>query len=293
MRFPVALGVLALAAGCASQAPAPSAPDGGPANLPGEAPASSPSSRPGGYYQDDGPGDSPPADLASVPDAVPAKEPLHRYANRPYTVFGKGYVPLSTLQPYRERGLASWYGRKFHGQRTSSGEVYDMYRMTAAHKTLPIPSFARVTNLANGRRVTVRINDRGPFHGERIIDLSYAAAHRLGFIQAGSAMVEVEAILPGQENADGGEAGPETGREAGHEAGHYVQLGAFSSRDNAEALRYRLGAQLGWLRERVEVRSIGKLWRLHVGPYDTGEAARAIASRIESELNLKPFVVVR
>ena len=273
----------ALLAGCASPPPQPTGPDGGPANLPGSPPAS----RSGGYYMDDGPGDQPPANLSEVPDAVPAREPLHRYANRPYTVFGKGYVPLSALQPYRERGRASWYGRKFHGQRTSSGEVYDMYRMTAAHKTLPIPSYARVTNVANGRSVIVRINDRGPFHSDRVIDLSYAAAHRLGYVQAGSAMVEVETILPG-------EPAQAAAAEADHAAsGHYLQLGAFSSRGNAEELRSRLARELAWLRERVEVRSIGELWRLHVGPYGTPEAARAIAQRIETELNLKPFLVVR
>jgi rare lipoprotein A len=278
----------ALLAGCASQPPqGPAGPDGGPASLPGTPPAA----RSGGYYMDDGPGDQPPANLSEVPDAVPAREPLHRYANRPYTVFGKGYVPLSSLQPYRERGRATWYGRKFHGQKTSSGEVYDMYKMTAAHKTLPIPSYARVTNVANGRSVIVRINDRGPFHSDRVIDLSYAAAHRLGYVQAGSAMVEVETILPG----DPAQA---PAADAGHLAsGHYLQLGAFSSRSNAEALRSRLATELAWLRERVEVRSIGELWRLHVGPYGTSEAARAIAERIQSELspelNLRPYLVVR
>ena len=279
----------ALLGGCASQPPqGPTGPDGGQANLPGSpAPGSPPSSRSGGYYMDDGPGDQPPANLSEVPDAVPAREPLHRYANRPYTVFGKGYVPLSALQPFRERGRGSWYGRKFHGQRTSSGEVYDMYKMTAAHKTLPIPSYARVTNVANGRSVTVRINDRGPFHGDRVIDLSYAAAHRLGYVQAGSALVEVESVLPG-------EPAQVAAAQAVHVAsGHYLQLGAFSSRDNAEDLRSRLARQLAWLRERVEVRSIGELCRLHVGPYGTSEAARAVAERIETELNLKPFLVVR
>jgi rare lipoprotein A len=278
----------ALLAGCASPPQMPTGPDGGPANLPGSPlPGSPPASRSGGYYMDDGPGDQPPANLSEIPDAVPAREPLHRYANRPYTVFGKGYVPLSALQPYRERGRASWYGRKFHGQKTSSGEIYDMYGMTAAHKTLPIPSYARVTNLANGRSVTVRINDRGPFHSDRVIDLSYAAAHRLGYVQAGSAMVEVETILPGEPTQA-------SAAEAGHAAsGHYVQLGAFSSRGNAEELRSRLARELAWLRERVEVRSIGELWRLHVGPYGTSEAARAIAQRIETELNLTPFLVVR
>jgi rare lipoprotein A len=149
----------------------------------------------GGYYKDDGPGDRVPANVA---DAVPRAEPLHRFANRPYKALGKEYVPLTSLQPFRQRGMASWYGKRYHGQKTSSGEIYDMYAMSAAHPTLPIPSYARVTNLANGRSVVVRINDRGPFHAARIIDVSYAAAHKLGFIGAGAAQVEVESILPGK-----------------------------------------------------------------------------------------------
>ena len=160
--------------------------------------SSSPPQRPGGYYKDDGPHANPPANLASIPDAEPRNEPLHKYANRPYEVFGKKYTPLAAVQPFRQRGLASWYGKRFHGQKTSSGEVYDMYKMTAAHPTLPIPSYVRVTSVANGRSVVVRINDRGPFHAGRVIDLSYVAAYKLGYIAAGSAQVDVEAVVPGQ-----------------------------------------------------------------------------------------------
>jgi rare lipoprotein A len=152
----------------------------------------------GGYYKDDGPHERPPTSLDRVPDAVPRAEPLHRFANRPYEVLGKGYAPMAAVQPFRQRGMASWYGKRFHGKKTSSGEPYDMYAMSAAHPTLPIPSEARVTNLANGRSVIVRINDRGPFHAGRVIDLSYAAAHKLGYIAQGSAQVEVEAIVPGK-----------------------------------------------------------------------------------------------
>jgi len=157
-----------------------------------------PSSAPakGAYYKDDGPGVKPPPDLAAIPDAVPRAEPLHRFANRPYQVFGKDYVPAAHLAPFRQTGVGSWYGRRYHGASTSSGERYDMYAMTAAHPTLPIPSYARVTNLANGRSVVVRINDRGPFHSERIIDLSYTAAWKLGYVDAGSARLEVESLLP-------------------------------------------------------------------------------------------------
>ncbi len=153
------------------------------------------STRPGGYYKDDGPHERPPAHLERVADAVPRAEPLHKYANRPYEALGKRYVPLTSVQPFRQSGLASWYGKRYHGQKTSSGETYDMYAMTAAHPTLPIPSYVRVTNLANGRSVVVRVNDRGPFKSERVIDLSYVAAYKLGFIQAGQARVEVEAIV--------------------------------------------------------------------------------------------------
>jgi peptidoglycan lytic transglycosylase len=149
----------------------------------------------GAYYKGDGPGGSPPVDLDKIADAKPRAEPLNRGANEPYNALGRKYVPYTSLQAYRARGVATWYGRKFHGKKTASGERYDMYAMTAAHTILPIPSYARVTNLANGRSVVVRINDRGPFHADRIIDLSYAAAYKLGYVSAGSAKVEVEAIL--------------------------------------------------------------------------------------------------
>ena len=151
----------------------------------------------GGYYKDDGPEAKPPANLDSIADATPRAEPLHKFANRPYEVFGKKYVPLTSVRPYQQRGVASWYGKRFHGQKTASGEAYDMYAMTAAHPILPIPSYARVTSVKSGKQVVVRINDRGPFHSGRAIDLSYAAAHRLGLIGTGSGEVEIEAIVPG------------------------------------------------------------------------------------------------
>src|SRR6185437_7149759 len=183
--MPRSLSLLAIAlviAGCASVPP----------RSPSTAPAT-----PGKYYLDDGPGLNPPPDLDAVPDAVPRLEALHRAANRPYAVLGREYVPATMLTPYHERGVASWYGRRFHGQKTSVGEPYDMYAMTAAHPTLPLPSYARVTNIATGRSVVVRVNDRGPFLHDRIIDLSYAAARRIGIAAHGSGEVEVEAILPG------------------------------------------------------------------------------------------------
>ena len=158
--------------------------------------SSTPEKRPGGYYKDDGPPDKG-VNVAAIPYAVPRVEPLHRYANRPYEAMGRKYVPLARVGIYKQRGTASWYGRRFHGSPTSSGEKYDMYKMSAAHPILPIPSYARVTNLANGRSVVVRVNDRGPFHSGRAIDLSYAAAYKLGYIAQGSAQVEIEQVVPG------------------------------------------------------------------------------------------------
>jgi len=287
--------------------------------------------RSGGYYKDDGPGERPPANLDQIADAEPKAEPLHRYANRPYQVFGKEYVPLAFVQPYRQRGTASWYGKKFHGQRTASGEPYDMYAMTAAHPTLPIPSYARVTRVATGRSVIVRINDRGPFHQGRMIDLSYAAALKLGFAHLGSAEVELESIEPGQAVTPTQQAAttippaaattapdaattapdaaptppvatttPPVATTIGQAlaapeqaAAVYVQVGAFSSRANAENLRSRVEGEFGWLKDTVQVLAIGNLWRLHVGPYRTQDDARSVAERIESQLSIKPLLVVR
>lgn len=148
----------------------------------------------GGYYKDDGPGTNIPADIEAIPNAVPRVE-RHAPANfRPYVVFGKRYVPVSDEKPFRQQGTASWYGRKFHGKKTANGETYDMYAMSAAHPTLPIPSYARVTGANTGKSVIVRVNDRGPFHSSRIIDLSYVAAAKLGLIGPGSGQVIVEAI---------------------------------------------------------------------------------------------------
>ncbi|MDR4126460.1 septal ring lytic transglycosylase RlpA family protein [Yanghanlia caeni] len=148
----------------------------------------------GGYYKDDGPGDNIPANIQNIPDAVPRIEP-HNPANlRPYSVMGQRFVPVGPNTPLHQRGVASWYGRKFHGKKTANGETYDMYAMTAAHPTLPLPSYARVTHVASGRSVIVRVNDRGPFLRGRVIDLSYAAAAKLGIIGKGSDVVTVQAI---------------------------------------------------------------------------------------------------
>jgi len=150
------------------------------------------------YYQDDGPPDRVPADVAAIPDAVPRVEPPHRGSSKPYTALGRTYTPLSGDVPFTQRGMASWYGRQFHGNRTANGELYDMLGMTAAHPTLPLPSYVRVTNVRNGRSVIVRVNDRGPFKHDRVIDLSYAAAAKLGIAAAGTGEVEIERITMAQ-----------------------------------------------------------------------------------------------
>lgn len=157
-------------------------------------------SRGGGYYLDDGPGKPDPQRVARLmrePDPVPKHEPLLARANRPYRVMGQDFAPMTERKPYKKQGVASWYGQRFHGKPTSTGETYDMYQMTAAHPTLPLPSYARVTRLDNGRSVVVRVNDRGPFLRGRLIDLSYLAASKLGYVGQGHAQVEVELLNPG------------------------------------------------------------------------------------------------
>jgi rare lipoprotein A len=265
--------------------------------------------RGGGFYQDDGPGENPPANLEAIPDAVPREEPLNRFANRPYSVLGRDYVPLREVGSYRATGVASWYGRKFHGQKTSSGEPYDMYGMTAAHPTLPIPSYARITNPANGRSVVVRVNDRGPFHAGRVIDLSYTAAWKLGYVGNGSTLVQVESILPGTDTmlarsvvaADDPIAQfatmPEPAAKplpiVSDSRGIYLQLGAFGNADNAEALRSRLARELTDLAGQLVVRAEGGLYRLQLGPWTTREEARRTADKIAETMELRPIVVNR
>ena len=165
-------------------------------SAPSSASASAPASG-GGFYLDDGPPADSPADLAAIPDAAPRAEPILAARNRPYSALGQNFSPMTELRPYRRRGLASWYGRRYHGRKTSLGETYDMFKMTAAHPTLPLPSYARVTRVdAPDKTVVVRVNDRGPFLRGRIIDLSYAAAAKLGIVKNGVGAVEVELLLP-------------------------------------------------------------------------------------------------
>jgi len=288
--------------------------------------ATSPEKISGGYLSGDGPGADAPANLNDIPDAVPKAEPLHRYANRPYSALGKTYTPLEAPGNFKEQGIASWYGKKFHGQRTSIGEVYDMYGMTAAHPTLPIPSYARITNVATKKSVIVRVNDRGPFLHDRIIDLSYTAAYKLGIINNGSAEVIVESIA-----VDGAEpittsvvtsstvnsaplpiesitpvvvaeikmplaasAPVETAKETpvAPVGNVYLQLGAFKSPQGAESFLAKMQSALGDVGKTLSLIQKDGLERIQLGPYATPDEARVEGEKLKARLGFKPFVSV-
>jgi rare lipoprotein A len=248
----------------------------------------------GGYYQDDGPHRHPEVDVSKVPDAIPRSEPYNERNNRPYNVFGVSYRPLKTATGYRERGVASWYGKKFHGQHTANGETYDMYAMTAAHKTLPIPSYLRVRNLNNGKSVIVRVNDRGPFRDNRVIDLSYAAAAKLGILGTGTGIVELEG-LSGDEpvtRVASRAAAPEPLPPAATPR-LYLQVGAFASRDNAENLKQRLtSADLKSVHIQNAELDATPLYRVRIGPLDSVDESDQLAARVVSQGLPNPIVVV-
>lgn len=228
-------------------------------------------------------------DVSRIPDAVPVPH-NGPYKAAPYTVLGRHYTPMQDGRAYREAGLASWYGTKFHGERTAIGEEYDLYGMTAAHKTLPLPSYVRVTNLDNQRSIIVRVNDRGPFHSDRIIDLSYAGAVKLGFAERGTARVKVEGIDPvawQQQNNPGqlAQAQPQVAspaaRSAALQGGLYLQLGAFSSDQAAEQLRSQaqglVQTPVFVSPVRVDART---LHRVRLGPVDSHDEAQQLMERL-------------
>ena len=236
-------------------------------------------------HERDGAPVGPPADLASLPDPLPKDEPRSRYGNQsPYEVFGKRYHVMPGAKGYRASGVASWYGTKFQGRSTSSGERYDMYKLTAAHRHLPLPCYVRVTNLDNRKSAIVRVNDRGPFHGERIIDLSYAAAVKLGFANRGTARVLVESVGPEPVAAANAMPSIAPGPVGEH---IYLQAGAFSNRRGAERLRDQLLQLVG---SGVHVHQVagGPRYRVRVGPLPhMDEASRlqgVIARRFERPL---------
>lgn len=219
-----------------------------------------------------------PIDISKIPDATPKHEPLSKYGNPvSYSVNGKRYYTLKSGVGYEQQGIASWYGTKFHGQRTSSGEPYDMYAMTAAHRSLPLPTYARVTNLHNERTVVVKINDRGPFHSNRIIDLSYAAAAKLDILGNGTGLVKVQALDPvksvesDKRSLNGFTANPNL----------YIQIGAFGNRFNAQQLQRRLQEALS---DNIRIQAAGafgrKLYRVQVGPVSSVEKADTLTVQL-------------
>ncbi len=240
-----------------------------------------------------------PPDVSRVPDAVPRPEPRSRAGNKAtYEVWGKTYHVLPDASGYERRGTASWYGKKFHGYATSNGEIYDMYKMSAAHRNLPLPSYARVTNLDNGRSVIVRVNDRGPFHSEREIDLSYAAAARLDILDRGTGRVRVEAIDPETWQAD--QAGSNRlARQCRAAPGGegcrprrlraiYLQVAALGSADNAEALKDRLE---GTLSQPVRIASAAGLYRVQVGPLQHTDQVGPVRGQLRRVGFDKAFIV--
>lgn len=231
-------------------------------------------------------------DISSIPDPIPRAEPRSRYGNPPsYVQDGKRYDVLASSAGYAERGIASWYGTKFHGRRTSSGEPYDLYAMTAAHKTLPLPTYARVTNLRNGRSVTVRINDRGPFKDNRLIDLSYAVAAKLGILPEGTGLVEVRTIDVADPNyrtmiAATPSPMPQTNL--------YLQIGAFVNPQNAERLRMRLQGT-DFASARIAEGYTGsntRVYRVRIGPIASVEDVdRMVARLVELGINDSHIVI--
>ena len=279
-------------------------------------------------------GANPPPDLLQTPDAEPRIEAVPSGgANKPYEVLGQAYVPLKGDPKLVQRGLASWYGRKFHGRSTANGETFNMYAMTAAHRTMPLPSYARVRNPANGREVVVRINDRGPFHSNRVIDLSYTAALKLGVLSLATVEVEritYEAIRAGAETGQGlapqlaaapvsgppsataaastpppVAASPEPAMALATEAaaplpvaaksarGFWLQLGAFAQRDGAFSFQQRVAMEADWLAPLMAIFNERNLHRLQAGPYASRSDAMRAAERLREALRLKPTVVER
>ncbi|RLA19755.1 MAG: septal ring lytic transglycosylase RlpA family lipoprotein [Gammaproteobacteria bacterium] len=228
----------------------------------------------------DGTPNQPPANIASIPDATPKIEPITRAGNPPtYTVLGKHYRLMDSGKGYVERGIASWYGTKFHGRKTSNGEEYDMYAMTAAHKTIPIPAYLRVTNLKNHRSIIVRVNDRGPFHSNRIIDLSYTAAAKLDILKTGTGFVEIKAIDP---------TAPPPKREniksiqkAGITDEIYLQIGAFGQHANALKLSQQIhDSKVAFVRIKTENGKIGPLYRVQIGPLESTDEVDDLIQRL-------------
>ncbi len=223
-------------------------------------------------------------DVSRIPNAVPKKEPKSRYGNpESYVVFGKRYYVMDSSQGFVEKGIASWYGTKFHGRRTSSGETYDMYAMTAAHKNLPLPTYVKVTNLNNGKYIIVKVNDRGPFHENRVIDLSYTAALKLDIVKKGTGLVEVRALEPGTPVNTGSSGGAPVIRVSTEDGnpGFYIQVGSFSNMLNAEKMKDKLGSLGAHLVKISQVEISGNtLYRVRIGPLTNIDKADEIVASL-------------
>lgn len=253
------------------------------------------SSAPVNDEADSGP-DVPP-DLRHVQEPVPRKEPRSRFGNpESYTVLGETYHVLDSAEGFSQRGIASWYGNKFHGKRTSSGEPYDMYKMTAAHKTLPLPVHVRVTNLDNGKSVIVRVNDRGPFKEGRIIDLSYAAAHKIGMTGTGTARVEIHA-LTGDDEADisassGSGRSAASADEIAGDSIFFVQIASFRNEDSADEVAAQVQPLVGYPVKVFGADSDdGRVYRVRVGPLSRRDYAEKVRDHLQDKGYERPVIV--
>ena len=266
---------------------------------------STPSKKGGGYYLDDGPGDHPPENIDAIPDATPKVEPFNARANQPYIALDNKYTPMTSFYPYKERGIASWYGKRYHGKKTSIGEYYDMYSMTGAHTILPIPCYVRVTNTENGKSVIVRINDRGPFKKDRLIDLSFAAAYKLRLSDKGSGPVEVELIDPRQFNAlkktpdvitekiKEKEVIPTQVKSEENSTNEplYIQAGAFKNEKNADLLLKQLTDMRLENTPPFKKQFSEDLFHVVIGPFNSKDEANNIADLIKSKIKISIFIV--
>ena len=266
-----------------------------------------PSKKGGGYYLDDGPGDHPPKNIDAIPDATPKVEPFNARANQPYIALDNKYIPMTSFYPYKERGVASWYGKRYHGKKTSIGEYYDMYSMTGAHTTLPIPCYVRVTNTENGKSVIVRINDRGPFKKDRVIDLSFAAAYKLRLSDKGSGPVEVELIDPRQfsalkktpdvitEKIKEKEVTPTQVKTEETIANEplYIQAGAFKNEKNADLLLKQLSEMKLENTPPFKKQFSEDLFHVVIGPFNSKNEATNIADLIKSKIKISIFVIAK
>lgn len=229
-------------------------------------------------------------DVSKIPDAVPKAEPFSRYGNpKSYVVLGQRYYVLKTYQGYDQTGIASWYGTKFHAQRTSSGEPYDLATMTAAHKTLPIPCYVRVTNLQNNHSVIVKVNDRGPFHENRIIDLSYVAAKKLGVTAKGTALVRVTAIDPHHPQDT-----PAPEKLISDKPQIYMQIGAFAIKENADNLAKQIKHYTSNpIVIKPGILNAKNIYRVQIGPIPSVDKSDSLTAALQQANLGKPITVIQ